>query len=300
VFLRKIRVTLRALTLIVIVAAGCARHAPSVATRPESTTDRVAERISNLTMSVSTSRAKLDSVVLELHRQSGDTSAQASPRFRQLIRSAAALDSTYRSALADLERTVSAATAASLPGNARFPVDGLPSPLVRAFSDGGNWILQSPVIYELGKKTHVVIVPRGFVTDFASIPKPLQILRGILPTSDRYGVAALVHDYLYWRQDCTREQADNIMEIAMMQAGVSLLERKVIREGVRQFGQSAWDANRKARESGLIRTVSAPHDLVPLTGTWPEYREWLRTVGAKSGLEYRVAQSICDLSSELY
>ena len=159
-------------------------------------------------------------------------------------------------------------------------------------------MLESPLIHQIGKKSSiVVIVPRGFITDFASIPQPLRVLRDLLPSTDRYGIPALVHDYLYWRQDCTREQADNIMEIAMMEAGVSLLERKVIHEGLRQFGQSAWDANRRARESGLIKTVGAPHDQIPLTGTWAEYREWLRTIHATGGVEYRVPESVCALDS---
>lgn len=171
---------------------------------------------------------------------------------------------------------------------------------MRAFADGSNWMLQSPLVFEVGKKgPYLVIVPRGFVTDFASIPQPLRVFRDLLPTTDRYGIPALVHDYLYWRQDCTREQADNIMEIAMMESGVSLLERKLIHEGLRQFGQSAWDANRRARQTGLIRTVGPPHDQVPPSGTWPEYREWLREVHAKEGLEYRVPESVCAIADSL-
>jgi hypothetical protein len=103
----------------------------------------------------------------------------------------------------------------------------------------------------------------------------------------------MVHDYLYWRQDCTRAQADNILAIAMKEAGVSLLERKIIYEAVRQFGQSAWDENRRARQAGMIRTVAPPNDQVPLSGSWAEYREWLRLTRAKEGTEYRVQASVC-------
>lgn len=169
-------------------------------------------------------------------------------------------------------------------------------PFVRAFADGADWMLQSPLIHEIRKNSpYVVIVPRGFVTDFASIPKPLQVLRGLLPTTDRYGTAALVHDYLYWRQDCTREESDNIMAMAMTDAGVPLLERRIIHEGVRQFGQSAWDENKRVRQAGLIRTVGSPHDQVPPTGAWAEYQAWLRTIHATAGLEYLVPKSVCAL-----
>lgn len=161
-------------------------------------------------------------------------------------------------------------------------------------------MILSPVIHEIGKNTpYIVIVPRGFVTDLASIPQPLQILRGRSVTSGRYANAAVVHDYLYWRQDCTRAQSDNIMAIAMIEAGIPTIERRLIHEGVKAFGQSAWDGNRRARQAGLIRTVAPPHDQVPPTGSWAEYREWLRSTRAQEGFEYRVPQSVCTMADSV-
>lgn len=204
------------------------------------------------------------------------------------------MDSGYRANLVELLSTIAASTGGVQTAYARFPVDKASFPFVRAFADGENWMLQSPLIYEIGNNpAHIVIVPRGFVTDFASIPQPFKALRDLMPSTEHYGIPALVHDYLYWRQDCTREEADNIMEIALKEAGVSLIERKVVHEGLRQFAQSAWDANRRARESGLIRTVGAPYDQIPLTGTWSEYRAWLQTVHANGGVEYPVPLSVC-------
>jgi hypothetical protein len=232
--------------------------------------------------------------VLELHRTSGDTSSSAVARSRQLRKSAVSLDSTYRQSLAEFQWTVNAATAGSITSNARYPVDAAPAPLVRGFPDGSNWMIQSHLIHEIVRNSpYIVIVPRGFVTDFASIPQPLQLLRGRISTTGRYGNATVVHDYLYWRQACTPAQVDNILAIAMKEAGVSLLERKIIYEAVRRFGQSAWDENRRARQAGMIRTVAPPYDQVPLTGTWAEYREWLRATRAKEGMEYRVQKSVC-------
>lgn len=242
----------------------------------------------------------LDSAVHQIHRTSGDTSLNSIARSRQLRSMAASLDSTYRANVAGLLLTVNASTASLMTGGARFPVAAPPAPFVRSFADGSNWMMQSPLIHEIGKNSpYVVIVPRGFVTDFASIPQPLQMLRGRLPILTRYGNAAVAHDYLYWRQDCTRAQSDNIMAIALMEAGVPLLERRLIHEGLRQFGQSAWDGNRRARQAGLMRTVGPPHDHVPPTGTWAEYREWLRTTRANQGIEYRVHQSVCAIADSV-
>ena len=271
---------------------GCATRQP-IATLP----DAADGTVSSLARSVAMSRGRLDSAVLEIHRASGDTSRSAAARSRQLRMRAAALDSAYRANLAELMANVNASAGGMSASSALFPIQTAPSPFVRAFADGSNWMLQSPLVHEIRRNsTYVVIVPRGFVTDFASIPKPLQVLRGLIPTTDRYGTAALVHDYLYWRQDCTREQADNIMEIAMKEAGVPLLERRIVHEAVKQFGQSAWDENKRARQAGLLRTVGPPHDQVPPAGTWPEYQEWLRTIRVKEGLEYRVPASVCGIA----
>jgi hypothetical protein len=282
--------------LFLFATIACSPQNPgSVGTRPTAGAAReIADRVSFLTTAVSTSRARLDSAVLDLHRISGDTSSSAAARSRQLRTKVVSLDSAYRETLSEFQWTVNAATTGSITINARYPVDAAPAPLVRGFPDGSNWMIQSHVIHEIAEnRRFIVIVPRGFVTDFASIPQPLQLLRGRLSTTGRYGNAAVVHDYLYWRQDCTRAQADNILAMAMKEAGVSLLERKIIYEAVRQFGQTAWDGNRSARGAGMIRTVAPPHDQVPLSGTWDQYREWLRTMRAKEGMEYRVPASVC-------
>jgi hypothetical protein len=270
--------------LLLAIAAGCARptHVQRI------------DNLAPLASAAGASRARLDSLVVEIHRVSGDTTSSAIARSQQLRSRAVAVDSSYRANLVDLLSAIAGSTAGVKASTARFPGDKSHDPFVRAFSDGANWMLQSPLIYQVGKNpAAIVIVPRGFITDFASMPQPLRALRDLMPSTDRYGVPALVHDYLYWRQDCTREQADNIMEIALKEAGVSVLERKLVREGLRQFGQSAWDTNKTARASGLVRTVGPPYDQIPLTGTWAEYREWLRTLRAKEGVEFPVPRSVC-------
>ena len=48
-----------------------------------------------------------------------------------------------------------------------------PSPLVRAFGDNKFWILVEDMVYVIGSTNERIVVPKGFVTDFASIPQPL-------------------------------------------------------------------------------------------------------------------------------
>ena len=70
-----------------------------------------------------------------------------------------------------------------------------------------------------GQSLHGVMVPPGFVTDLASIPRPFWSL---LPKTGRYAYAAIVHDYLYWIQSpgILRPEADDILETAMRDSGV--------------------------------------------------------------------------------
>jgi len=273
---------------------GCAR--PHAETAPTAAVNRFAA----LSNAAALERSQLDSVVSDIHRLSGNTSPAVQARLRELRRKAASLDSSYRVTFADLWSVVNGSISGTASVASSFDVDMAPAPFVRAFADGSHWMLQSPLIQGFGKdRVYLIIVPRGFVTDFASVPQPLQVLRGVRTVADRYANAALVHDYLYWVQDCTREQADRIMELALREAGISFLERKLIYEGLRQFGQSAWDAHRKERQAGFLKTVGAPHDQVPPTGTWPEYREWLRSVRARSGVEYHVSQAVCAIADSL-
>ena len=229
-------------------------------------------------------------MVMQLHRMSGDNSSSSVARAIQLADRISVVDSVYRVKLADFLWLVESSTQGSLAA-ARFPVALAPAPLLRPFGDGEDWMLQTPMVFKAGK-THpfFVIVPRGFVTDFASIPRPLRLL---LPKTGTYGNAAIVHDYLYWRQDCSRSQSDNIMAIAMIEEGVPSGTMRAIQVGVRIGGQGAWDTNRRDRQSGLVRTVAPPFDQVPPAGTWTTYREWIRTNKGNPGVEYPVPQSVC-------
>jgi hypothetical protein len=207
------------------------------------------------------------------------------------VKNIAVVDASYRARLADLRWIAHGST------TTRSPLNPPPSPLLQPFSDGEDWMLLSPMIATLGKgRPAIVIVPRGFVTDYASVPKPLRLL---LPAEGPYGNAAVIHDYLYWRQDCTREQSDNIMAIAMKDEGVSSATARAIHIGVRLGGQGSWDANRRARDSGFVRTVSPPFDEVPPGITWDVYREWIHAHNGREGLEYSVPRSVCSIGDSV-
>jgi len=101
---------------------------------------------------------------------------------------------------------------------------------VRAVPQG--YRLLAPLEYYSVVLGAVVIVPAGFVTDFASIPAPGRILisgHG----HDRW--AAVVHDYLYSiRHD--RKQADAVFLEALELMGVNLIKRRLMYRAVRTGG----------------------------------------------------------------
>ena len=65
--------------------------------------------------------------------------------------------------------------------------------LLKPNEDGKTWTLRQELIYEtdIGYK---ITVPAGFVTDLASIPRPLWVL---WPPFGKYTRAAVIHDWLY-------------------------------------------------------------------------------------------------------
>jgi hypothetical protein len=110
------------------------------------------------------------------------------------------------------------------------PLQGAPvNPIVRPSGNNRAFILAEPMKYEVGSTKIVITVPVGFVTDYASIPKSLWSLYS---PHDQYSRAAIVHDYLYWSQLCTRKQADNLLMIAMKESEVSQVTRNNVYLGV--------------------------------------------------------------------
>jgi len=85
-------------------------------------------------------------------------------------------------------------------------------------------------------------IPKGFRTDFASVPK---IFWNILPPFGRYGKAALLHDYFYRTQIIPRKEADKIFLEAMLMMGVPAWKAYIMYWAVRLFGWKAWLENKK-------------------------------------------------------
>lgn len=75
-----------------------------------------------------------------------------------------------------------------------------------------QWILRTDLVY-LSDLVGRIIVPAGFVTDLASIPK--WVPRWICDPNGRHRPAAIVHDYLVRLTGFDRPTADKVFLEAM-------------------------------------------------------------------------------------
>ena len=127
---------------------------------------------------------------------------------------------------------------------------------VSPFVDNDYWYLLNPIKWTAddpqAATVSKVVVPRGFVTDFASIP---PVFYALLPPIGRYTYAAILHDYLYWFQPCDRDHADDVLGTCMKEMGVALKDRLAIYNAVRLGGGSAWDDNAKRKKGGEKRVL---------------------------------------------
>ena len=94
-------------------------------------------------------------------------------------------------------------------------------------------VLLSPLVFDSALLDLRIIVPAGFVTDFASVPRaPLTywLFGGV---GDE---AAVVHDFLYEKGMMPRELADEVYGEALTACGVAAWRRAAMVAAVRVFG----------------------------------------------------------------
>jgi hypothetical protein len=111
--------------------------------------------------------------------------------------------------------------------------------IVTPMKDGRNWKLVKPFSYHVGSKFSrtVITVPKGFVTDFASVPR---FLWGWIPYWGKWGKASVIHDYLYSTHQVERSITDAIFYEAMLVEGTNPRITQLMYYAVRLFGWMAW------------------------------------------------------------
>ena len=108
----------------------------------------------------------------------------------------------------------------------------------------GTWTVMKEMRVEVPGWSEPIVVPEGFVTDFASTPR--FIWWAFPHEGQPYDLAACVHDMIYrhLQSKFTRKQADDILLAIMKLYGTGFLTRWCIWLGVRIGGMSSWTEDR--------------------------------------------------------
>ncbi len=111
------------------------------------------------------------------------------------------------------------------------------------------WRLTRPLRYDSDLIHQEVVVPRKFLTDFASVPRlPLTYLLA----GDTAHEAAVIHDYLYQTNGVSRRIADAVFYEAMRVTGEPRWRAWMLWLGVRAGGWFPWKKYR-AHGTGVHR-----------------------------------------------
>lgn len=119
-------------------------------------------------------------------------------------------------------------------------------------SDGrGTWSLLSVFMYESDVLGKTVVVPAGFVTDFASVPR---VPVAFLLAGDSGHEAAVIHDWLYYTHEVTRSQADAAFREALVAGGESW-RSWLMWAAVRLGGGFSWDSSGQRQPEWVQRNI---------------------------------------------
>lgn len=119
-----------------------------------------------------------------------------------------------------------------------------------------NWKLlrDFPVHIRVGVRVQSVVVPKGFVTDFASVPR---ILHAVFPPMGKYGAAALVHDYLCVERPVTRKEADKLFYNLMIRHEVKPWKAKIMYAATRLYAILTGVDKRERNDQSLGTSESS-------------------------------------------
>lgn len=108
-------------------------------------------------------------------------------------------------------------------------------------NDGrGTWRLLEPLIYQSDYVGKTIVVPEGFVTDFASVPRlPVAFLLA----GGCGHKAAVIHDWLYTSHEVSRADADKVLGEALEASGQPTWRAMLMYAGVRIGGEGAYEAD---------------------------------------------------------
>lgn len=129
--------------------------------------------------------------------------------------------------------------------------------ITQLITDPALFMVAHPLSYSTNNGDYEIVVPTGFITDLASIPRLFWWWE-----SPHEGTLApaIIHDFLYWQQTCTKDEADAVMYLAMEEVGLNRFTANAVHFGVSTpLGHRAWNKNKSARASGESRFFTKEH-----------------------------------------
>jgi hypothetical protein len=116
-----------------------------------------------------------------------------------------------------------------------------------------TFMVRDPLTMTFKDGAPAITVPAGFVTELGSVPRRLRWWQG--PTEASIA-PAVFHDYLYWTQACTQDEADAVLYHAMtVQDGATAKDAAIYR-AVSGAGAATFKANRERQRNGEVRTFT--------------------------------------------
>lgn len=107
--------------------------------------------------------------------------------------------------------------------------------------DDAHWRLLRSFVYDSDVAKARIIVPNGFVTDFASVPR-VPVAYWLFGGEAQ--AAAVIHDFLYTTGIFPKDVADSVFYEAMRASGIGLLRARFMYWGVSYGGGAAWAKHR--------------------------------------------------------
>lgn len=111
------------------------------------------------------------------------------------------------------------------------------TPLDGRWLDDERFMLLADLIYDSDLLARTVFVPRGFVTDFASVPR-VPIVYTMF--GNRAHHESVIHDFLYQTNQVPRGTADKVFLEAMAARGKSKFIQRAMYWGVVMGGGSSY------------------------------------------------------------
>lgn len=127
------------------------------------------------------------------------------------------------------------------------------SNLLLEASKPGQWIVRRPLVWAIcanmdnARGCCLIIVPPGFVTDLASVPRFLRD-RKAFDVNGASRRPAVLHDYLYATGMLGKEEADNIFRQALRAEGVGAVTAWAFYQAVHWFGGAPYREHARQRD----------------------------------------------------